>query len=200
MVIVQHYTDFAKHYAEAIPFPGALFPIPGVCPKCGAVGVLIRWGFYKRWVYTGTERFTIWIQRVRCNACEHTHSLLPDFLHPYRRYVVSLLQHIVSLYLFGGLGVGRLLKCLPCPNPPRSTAREWITSFAYGAGELLFDLLSRSLAKLNPLAELPETPPPRHLDRVPHPTKRRRLANAHRFWHLLVPPSARPPSPAGSAA
>jgi len=37
---------------------------------------------------------------------------------------------------------------------------------------------------LNPLAEIPETPPPEHLDRVPDPTKRRRLANAYRFWQL----------------
>jgi len=110
--------------------------------------------------------------------------LLPDFLHPYRRYVVSLLQRVVFLYLFAGLGIERLTKRLSGPNPPRSTAREWITSFAYGAGKLLLDLLRRRLMELNPLAELPETPPPKHLDRVANPTKRRRLANAHRFWQL----------------
>ena len=38
--------------------------------------------------------------------------------------------------------------------------------------------------KRNPLADLPETPPPDHLDRVPGAIKRHRLANAHCFWHL----------------
>jgi hypothetical protein len=184
VIIVQHYPHSAKHYAEASPSPGVLFPIPNTCPACGAVNLLIRWGFYERWVYMGDERFTILIQRVRCNACEHTHSLLPDFLHPYRRYVVSLLQRVVFLYFFAGLGIERLTEHLPCQKPPRSTAREWITSFAYGAGRLLLDLLRRRLMELNPLAELPETPPPKHLNRVADPTKRRCLANAHRFWHL----------------
>jgi len=162
MVIVQHYPHSAKHYAEASPSPGVLFPIPDTCPACGAVNLLIRWGFYERWVYMGDERFTILIQRVRCNACEHTHSLLPDFLHPYRRYAVSLLQRVVFLYFFAGLGIERLTEHLPCQKPPRSTAREWITSFAYGAGRLLLDLLRRRLMELNPLAELPETPPRGH--------------------------------------
>jgi len=36
---------------------------------------------------------------VRCKVCGHTHSLLPDFLHLYRHYVIRLLQHMVSLYL-----------------------------------------------------------------------------------------------------
>jgi hypothetical protein len=38
--------------------------------------------------------------------------LLPDFLHPYRRYVVTLLQRVVFLYFFAGLGIERLTKRL----------------------------------------------------------------------------------------
>jgi hypothetical protein len=35
-----------------------------------------------------------------------------------------------------------------------------------------------------PLTELPDTPPPPHLNRVPSRTKQRRLERAHRFWQL----------------
>ena len=186
MVIVQHYAHSAKHYAEAAPFPGHAFAIPNRCPHpdCRVADALIRWGTYERQARTGLEVYPIRVQRVRCKACGRTHSLVPDFLHPYRHYVISLLQRVVSLYLLAGLGINRLMERVIGRGPVRSTVREWVTSFAYGAGELLFDLLRRQLMALSPLAELPETPPPKHLDRVTNPTKRRHLANAHHFWQL----------------
>ncbi len=175
-----------KQYAEVVPFPGRSFAIPEACPNpdCCASGCLIRWGTYERGARTGDVDYPIRIQRVRCKVCGRTHSLLPDFLHPYRHYVIHLLQHVVSLYLIAGLGVSRLLKQLPGPNPARSTVREWGTSFAYGAGDLLLDLLSRQLLRLDPLVELPDTAPPPHLGRIRDPIKRRRLERAHRFWFL----------------
>jgi hypothetical protein len=102
--------------------------------------------------------------------------------------VISLLQSIVSLYLSAGLGINRLIG----EGPVRSTVREWIASFAYGAGELLFDLLLRGLMRAEPLGELPETAPPVHLHRAPSPsrTKRRRLERAARFWQLAEHPYA----------
>lgn len=186
MVIVQHYAHSAKHYPEATPFPGRLFAVPDRCPHpdCRAADALIRWATYERQARTGLEVYHIRVQRVRCKACGRTHSLLPDFLHPYRHYVVSLLQQVVFLYILAGLGIDRLIECLIGQGPVRSTVREWIVSFAYGAGHLLFDLLRRSLMTLNPLVELPDTPMPTHLDRVPSPTKRYRLGRAHRFLQL----------------
>jgi hypothetical protein len=166
--------------------PGRLFALPDRCPHsdCRAADALIRWGTYERQARTGLTVYHIRVQRVRCKVCGRTHSLLPDFLHPYRHYVVPLLQQVVFLYILAGLGINRLMEHLIGQGPVRSTVREWIVSFAYGAGELLFDLLRRSLMALNPLVELPETPPPAHLDRVPSPTRRHRLGRAHRFWHL----------------
>jgi hypothetical protein len=184
MVIVQHYPHSAKHYAEASPSPGVLFPIPETCPACGAVNLLIRWGFYERWACTIFTDYRIRVQRVRCKACGRTHSLLPDFLHPYRHYVISLLQCIVSLYLLANVSIEGLMEHLMGQGPVRSTVREWISAFAYGAGMLLIDWLRRQLATFSPLSELPETPPPDHLERVPDATKQRRLAKAHRFWCL----------------
>jgi len=186
VVIVQHCAHSAKQYAQATPFPGHLFAVPDRCPhpECRAADALIRWGTYERQARTGLVVYDIRVQRVRCKVCGRTHSLLPDFLHPYRHYVISLLQRVVFLYILTGLGINRLIECLIGQGPVRSTIREWIASFAYGAGHLLFDLLLRFLMAVNPLVELPETPMPMHLDRVPSLTKRYRLGRAHRFVQL----------------
>jgi len=186
VIIVQHFPGSVKQYVEAVPFPGQSFTIPDSCPdpECQATGCLIRWGTYERWARTGDVDYRILVQRVRCKVCGHTHSLLPDFLHPFRQYVIGLLQHTVFLYLVAGLGWGRLMDQLPGSGPARPTVREWVSSFAYGAGELLSDCLSRQLLALDPLVELPDTASPRHLARVSDLTKCQRLGRAHRFWLL----------------
>jgi len=180
MVIVQHVPTSVNQY----PAAGLPFPVPARCPTCQAVGRLIRWGFYARWLFLGAEeqcRFRV--QRVRCQECGHTHSLLPDFTQAHRRYALELMQQAVVGYLLTGRGWRALLQTL-APAPPLSTVREWVGSFAYGAGEILFTPLLRQLQELDPLATLPETPPPAHLDRVPDPAQCRRLQRAHRFFLL----------------
>jgi hypothetical protein len=118
VVIVQHFSGSVKQYVAAIPRPGRSFTIPDTCPHpdCQISGCLIRWGTYERSARTADVDYHISIQRVRCQACGHTHSLLPDFLHPYRHYVIRVLQHVVSLYLMAGLGWGRLMNRLPPPT------------------------------------------------------------------------------------
>jgi len=186
VVIVQHFPGSVKRYFTAISFPGRTFPLPERCPhpECRAAGSLIRWGTYERWACTPGKDYRIRVQRVRCTVCGRTHSLLPDFLHPYRHYVIRLLQNVIHFYLIVGLGLGRLLQQVPEQGPARSTVREWIHSFAYGAGELLLDLLTRRLVALDPLAALPDSVPPEHLQHISDPVQRRRLACAHRFWLL----------------
>jgi hypothetical protein len=194
VVIVQHFADSVNQYIAAFPSPGYTFKLPDQCPhpECRSSGYLICWGSYKRGALTTKSDSCIRVQRIRCKVCGRTHSLLPDFLHPYRHFVISLLHLVVSLYLIRGLGWGRLMaqveemKDLPERGPARSTVREWVRSFAFGTGELLLDLLTRQLMTLDPLAELPrvDTPPPAHWDDILNPTTQRRLARAHRFWCL----------------
>jgi hypothetical protein len=185
MVIVQHFPGSVKEYIDAVLSRGSVLIIPDRCPHpdCQTVDALIRWGSYARWACTVDEIYRLRIQRVRCKACGRTHSLLPDFLHPHRQYVIELLQQVVFLYLLTGLGWGRLMSQLSESGPARSTVREWIASFIYGAGELLLDWLRRQLLVIVPLAELP-SPSPEHLPRVADPTRRRRLQRTHRFWLL----------------
>ena len=186
MVIVYHFSGSVKQYIAAVPFPGRTFALPDRCPhpECRATGCLMRWGTYERWACTTGKDYLIRVQRIRCKVCGRTHSLLPDFLHPYRHYVIRLLQNTIHLYLIAGLSLDRLLRRMSEPGPARSTLREWIRSFAYGAGELLLDLLTHRLVALDPLAALPDRAPPEHLQRIPDSIQRRRLARAHRFWLL----------------
>jgi hypothetical protein len=185
VVIVQHFSGSVKAYIKACRAHGSVFPRPDRCPHpdCQTVGSLIGWGSYERNAVTVEADYRVRIWRVRCKVCGRTHSLLPDFLHPHRHFVVHLLQHVVSLYLLVGLGWRRLLRRLGGRGPARSTVREWVASFAYGAGYLLLDLLLRYLFAIAPLAELPEEPS-EHLDRIPDSPRRRHLEKAHTFWLL----------------
>ncbi len=161
MVIVTHFPVSVKQYAQAEDCPGREQAVPAQCPdpRCQASGSLIRWGTYRRWACTATGDYRLRIQRLRCKACGRTHSLLPDFLHPYRQYVLEVLQQVVWLYLIVGLGYGQLLRQLAEARPAPTTVREWVQAFSYGAGHLLLGLFSRSLLQLNPQAELPGAVP-----------------------------------------
>ena len=185
MVIVQHFPGSVKQYAEALDFPGREFSIPKRCPhpECQASDCLIRWGTYARWARTDDINCRISIQRIRCKVCGRTHSLLPDFVHPYRRYDIGLMQHMVSRYVMKGQGWSSLEQHMPSSDLDRSTVREWVSTFAYGAGELLLDRLRYQVMTLDPAAELPDSSP-EYFQRVPDPEKRRRLERAHTFWLL----------------
>ena len=185
MVIVQHFSGSVKAYIALTRTSGCVLALPDHCPHpdCQATGALIRWGSYERGAVTAEADYRLRIWRVRCTVCGRTHSLLPDFLHPHRHFVSDVLQHVVSLYLLVGLGWRRLLRHLHGRGPARSTVREWVASFAYGAGYLLLDRLLRALFALAPDTAPPE-PPPRHLCRVGDAHRRRRLERAHTFWLL----------------
>jgi hypothetical protein len=188
VVIVQPFAGSVKEYIDTVHSQGCPFSVPDRCPHpdCQASGSLIRWGTYERGALTGQADHRIRIQRLRCKTCGRTHSLLPDFLHPHRHFVISLLHLVVSSYLIAGFGwrqVLRKMRRLYDHAPARSTVREWVASFAYGAGYLLLDALQRHLLSLEPGIELPDLPP-EHLNATPDPFKKRRLEKAHAFWLL----------------
>ena len=181
MVIVIHFSLSVKQYAQAEVCLGRDLPLPEDCPdpSCQAKQRLIRWGSYWRWACTEQGDYRLRIQRVRCQACGRTHSLLPDFLHPYRHYVLSLLYRVVWLYLIVGLGFERLQRELPGAGPARSTVRAWIRDFAYGAGYLLAAAWSQFLLSVQAASQLPG-PPPVHLERSRQP----HLSQAYHCWQL----------------
>jgi hypothetical protein len=164
VVIVQPFFGSVKEYIATVLTQGCPFPLPAHCPHpdCQVAGSLIRWGTYERGALTGEADYRIRVQRVRCKVCGRTHSLLPDFLHPHRHFVIDLLHQAVSLYLLAGLGWRKLRRKLRQEyrqGPARATVREWVASFAYGAGHLLLNALLRHLLALDPGLDLPNSPP-----------------------------------------
>jgi hypothetical protein len=141
-------------------------------------GTLIRWGRYVRWVLTGEEKYKTEIQRVRCKECGKTHGLLPDFLHPYRRYTVGIMQKVIWLYLLAGMGYGRIMDELPSEGPGQETVREWVRSFGYGAGYLLLDVMGRFVMKLYPESEVTGRAP-QELERS---SQAEELKRSYHFW------------------
>lgn len=71
------------------------------CPICGAVGLFILYGHYKRFVVTddiSTDcRIVIPIQRIQCKQCKSTHALLPTNFIPYSQFTYLLVYYIVML-------------------------------------------------------------------------------------------------------
>jgi hypothetical protein len=188
MVIVQHFPGSVNDYITAVMAGLLVCTLPERCPHpdCRAGHCLIRWGYYKRWIYTADTEYLLRVQRLRCKVCGRTHSLLPDFVHPHRRYTLDLQQQVVLWYVLTGLSWASLMDNLAETgeaHPALSTTREWVSAFVQGAGERLLDPLQRHLMALDPLAELPDSSAPR-LDRVEELAKRRGLEHAHRFWLL----------------
>jgi hypothetical protein len=185
VVIVIHFPQSVKQYTQADLCPGRAIKLPERCPqpKCQASGRLIRWGTYWRWACTEAGDYRLCIQRVRCQACGRTHSLLPDFLHPHRHYVLDLLYQVAWLYVIVGLGFSRLMRQLPEAGPALTTVREWVRSFGYGAGHLLLAALVRFLLKVAPQTDLPEMTP-RHLDRCREAQQQQWLKQAYQFWQV----------------
>ena len=70
------------------------------CPCCGASGKCSEHGSYRRtvmdFVSDGVCSRRIWVTRVRCSSCGHTHAILFDPVIPYMRY--SLLFVLRVLY------------------------------------------------------------------------------------------------------
>jgi hypothetical protein len=183
-LIVIQFLQTIKEYAKAKICPGRTIPVPECCPECRAKGEMIRWGRYQRSAKTGQQKYVIEIQRVRCKRCGATHALLPNFLHPYRHYVLKLMQKAIWLYLLVGLGIKRLMKQMPTVGPEPETVQEWVRSFGYGAGHLLLDVLRSFVTSLYPESELSGRAPP-ELERSGNATQLKRSYHFCKYGEIL---------------
>lgn len=71
-----------------------------VCPCCHAKNKLIKYGTYERnlsiLLDNEVENYRIYIQRVICTSCNHTHALLPNFIVPYKIMAIFSIAQIVK--------------------------------------------------------------------------------------------------------
>lgn len=69
------------------------------CPNCGS-SKLIKWGKYIRNViyYKNNKKYEniIEIKRISCNECKKTHSIIPDFLVPYKVHISEYINEVIK--------------------------------------------------------------------------------------------------------
>lgn len=68
------------------------------CPSCGHVGFLVFYGTYPRKVINPDSTDQIYIQRVKCNHCSHTHAIFPQCVVPYSSVLLNDQVSIIQLY------------------------------------------------------------------------------------------------------
>lgn len=71
-----------------------------ICPCCHAKNKLIKYGTYERNLSiledAEVKDYKISVQRVICKSCNHTHSLLPNFIVPYKIMALFSIAQIVK--------------------------------------------------------------------------------------------------------
>jgi hypothetical protein len=126
------------------------------------VGTLIGNGVRKRSVWLTESIFVIFIyvRRLKCSrrtggvtrGCGRSFTVLPNFLHPLRRYALREIQPVLHRRFVEQLSYGAMERRALSPAP--STQRDWVRSFTFSAFTWLQILVSM-FAELNPGMMLP---------------------------------------------
>lgn len=76
------------------------------CPACGASGDCVEHESYSRTVidFVSDEVCPrhIWVTRVKCSSCGHTHAILFDPVIPYTRYSLLFILRVLYAYFCQG--------------------------------------------------------------------------------------------------
>jgi hypothetical protein len=118
----QTYIDQAEHRESACP--------PG-CLLCGENGCLIGHGYYLRKVKGENQAYFIWIKRWLCKICRRTLSVIPNFLLPYRHYLVRVVQMVVAAFYESEQSWKRVSEtCAQDGTPDLRTMQRWCKALA----------------------------------------------------------------------
>jgi transposase-like protein len=104
---------------------------PEECPWCGGQNCLIGHGTYQRKAIDEQRVYVIRVKRWYCKNCHRTLSILPNFLLPYRQYLVRMIQGVVVAFYEFGQNWGRITQIyaqLEVPN--LRTMQRWCKAFA----------------------------------------------------------------------
>lgn len=105
-------------------------PRPGDCTLCGAKDSLIGHGYYERKALDEGQVWFILVKRWWCKACHGTTSILPNFLLPYRQYLVRVIQAAVVACFERGLNWGQVRQvCAAGGRPVLRTLQRWCKAF-----------------------------------------------------------------------
>jgi hypothetical protein len=105
---------------------------PTHCPQCQAKHPLKAHGFYTRTLFDTGFDGAIRIRRYLCQACRRTVSLLPDFVLPYLRSSIP----VIELFLIARLLHAKSLKDSLPPSAPYQRGQFWLRRFRSQTGSL----------------------------------------------------------------
>ena len=148
MQILHPFAGSVQQYNEQLSNPDA--HRPGHCPQCHAKRPLTAHGFYTRTLIDAAFDGIIRVRRYLCQACQHTVSLLPEFILPYLRSSLTVIALLLVARLLGGQTIEAAARSAP---PPMSYQRGqfWIRRFRAQA-----EALCAALAALTPPTPAPD--------------------------------------------
>jgi len=121
----QDYVDFGEHSDS---------PRPQDCPQCGEKHCLIGHGYYQRKAKDEQRVYRIRVKRWRCKICQRSVSVLPNFLCPWRHYLVRVIQAVVVACFEHDLSWKQVAVRSACwGTPALRTMQRWCKAFAGSA-------------------------------------------------------------------
>lgn len=82
------------------------------CPTCGCVGACSEHGFYSReiidFVCEKVISRRIWVTRVKCASCGHTHALLAGTVVPYNKHSLLFILHVLYARFCKGWSLSKI--------------------------------------------------------------------------------------------
>ena len=122
---------------------------PDRCPLCRRPGLQSH-GTRLRgvWLRAGTTAIEIFVRRLKCVRCpkarpgarSSTFTVLPSFVHPFKRYLLSEMEDVVQQRFTTGHSFSKIERANPRPAP--STQRAWCQSFRAAAPSWLPSLIA----------------------------------------------------------
>jgi hypothetical protein len=106
-------------------------PRPGSCPGCGEKHCLIGHGFYQRKAQDEQRVYRIRVKRWLCKICHRSVSVLPNFLCPWRHYLVRVIHTVVTACFERSLNWKQVAQRSTCQGTPAlRTMQRWCKAFA----------------------------------------------------------------------
>jgi transposase-like protein len=150
ILIVAHLGDSVKDYVDHFWF--YLSQVEWHCPICGAKMVLHAKYLRKFKIPDAVLIVIITIIRYRCTGCGKTHAILPDFLAPYRRYAMTVIEAAVTAVVEEKAPLERAPG-----DQDTATTRRWVRRFL-GLSEQATSLLGSILLRLGLQPPPPQRP------------------------------------------
>lgn len=107
---------------------------PETCPACDRARTLVSHGLRSRVAWVAKDVWLVFVRRLRCAArggCGVVFTVLPSFLYPFRRYVLSETATVLEARFLEDFSFAALAERFTFPSP--TTQRAHVAAFAAAA-------------------------------------------------------------------